>query len=58
MFQIIADTLGAPRACPGRFFADETGFAIATSLLWAFEIECLDKTMTLDKVGYVDAAIW
>ena len=58
VFQLIADVLGVPRACPGRFFAEETGFCMATALLWAFDLECVDKNMTLDDIKFVDAAIW
>ena len=43
--------------CPGRFFADEVGFCIATAILWAFEIECVDKSMTLEDIQWVDSAI-
>lgn len=46
------------RACPGRFFAEEVGLYMAIALLWAFELESMDKNMTLDDIGYVDAAIW
>lgn len=31
---------------------------MAIALLWAFELESMDKGMTLDDIGYVDAAIW
>jgi len=31
---------------------------MATALLWAFDLECVDKNMTLDDIKFVDAAIW
>jgi hypothetical protein len=60
LFQLILliYSLGAARACPGRFFAEEVGLAMAAALLWSFNLEPVDKNMTLDDIGYVDAAIW
>jgi len=45
------------RVCPGRFFAEETGFVYAAALLWAFEIESIDGTATLDDIEWVDSEI-
>lgn len=56
-FRLFSDAPGARSVCPGRFFAEETGFCIATALLWAFEIECVDRTTTLEDIKWVDSAI-
>lgn len=45
------------RICPGRFLADEIGFAVATMILWAFSIERIEGPTSPEEVKWVDSAL-
>ena len=56
--QVTVGTLGASKVCPGFFSRGTVSICVATALVWAFEVECVDGLATPGDVERVDLAKW